>query len=96
MLRPAQTKDTGERLTIDNEGFSHTPMGKDSALPNCSKLVEKHDDTKCQFWRDEVESFMVFVSPLRVDQYLPAEYYLTRLVSSLLSSQRSSWNLTNG
>ncbi|KAL1695115.1 hypothetical protein GGG16DRAFT_46052 [Schizophyllum commune] len=60
MLRPAQTKDTGERLTIDNEGFSHTPMGKDSALPNCSKLVEKHDDTKCQFWRDEVESFMVF------------------------------------
>ncbi|KAI4524515.1 hypothetical protein K525DRAFT_193780, partial [Schizophyllum commune Loenen D] len=50
----------GERWTTGREEFSHMPPDKDVALQNCSTLVYKHDNNRCQSWRDEIESFMVF------------------------------------
>ncbi|KAL1721881.1 hypothetical protein EV715DRAFT_270757 [Schizophyllum commune] len=44
----------------DSEEFIHRPPGADVALPSCATLVYKHDNSLCQSWRDEIESFMVF------------------------------------
>ncbi|KAL1734814.1 hypothetical protein EV714DRAFT_201691 [Schizophyllum commune] len=44
----------------DSEEFTHKPPGADAALPSCATLVYKHDNSLCQSWRDEIESFMVF------------------------------------
>ncbi|KAI5828622.1 hypothetical protein K523DRAFT_373514 [Schizophyllum commune Tattone D] len=44
----------------DSEEFNHKPPGADAALPSCATLVYKHDNSLCQSWRDEIESFMVF------------------------------------
>ncbi|KAL1754527.1 hypothetical protein FB107DRAFT_291551 [Schizophyllum commune] len=53
------TENNGRRHT-ESEEFSHKPPGADIALPNCATLVYKHDNSQCQSWRDEIESFMVF------------------------------------
>ncbi|KAI5889140.1 uncharacterized protein SCHCODRAFT_02511590 [Schizophyllum commune H4-8] len=52
--------DNNGRRHTESEDFSHKPPGADVALPNCATLVYKHDNSQCQSWRDEIESFMVF------------------------------------
>ncbi|KAL1734823.1 hypothetical protein EV714DRAFT_201775 [Schizophyllum commune] len=49
-----------DQWDTEREEFDHRPPGADNCLQNCSALVYRHDYTKCQSWRDEVESFMVF------------------------------------
>ncbi|KAL1721872.1 hypothetical protein EV715DRAFT_194140, partial [Schizophyllum commune] len=48
------------KRNTDSEEFSHKPPDADIALPSCATLVYKHDNSLCQSWRDEIESFMVF------------------------------------
>ncbi|KAL1710360.1 hypothetical protein EV121DRAFT_266634 [Schizophyllum commune] len=56
----ASAPENNIRRHTDSEEFTHKPPGADAALPNCAALVYKHDNSQCQSWRDEIESFMVF------------------------------------
>ncbi|TRM59996.1 hypothetical protein BD626DRAFT_572102 [Schizophyllum amplum] len=48
------------RWYMENNNFSNKPAGEGTAWQECSTLVDKHDTTMCQVWREEIDTLLVF------------------------------------
>ncbi|TRM66751.1 hypothetical protein BD626DRAFT_163679 [Schizophyllum amplum] len=48
------------RWYIGDDNFINKPVGENTAWQECSNMVDDHDATLCQVWREEIDTLLVF------------------------------------